>query len=179
MRHMAPYVRAWVVWGMVPLAVWGGAPSTACICANGRLKLSCSHRCGARHTHEIGEQHGSLEAAVSCGDHEHACCCVHAHDDHVADCEGAAAHDCCNPTESGGPPGTGVSSRGCCKPIGSLVATLSSVVKAVAPVEASPATLDAATYLFHGDQTTTAHSWRGADTGPPVDLVVTLGRFLI
>jgi hypothetical protein len=178
MRHKAPYVRAWVVWGMVLLALWGGAPSTACICANGSLKLSCSHRCVARHAHETGEQHGALCTAGSRGD-EHACCCVGAHDEHVAGCEGEGAHDCCNSTEFGGPPGTGISSRGCCKPIESLVATLSSVVKAAAPFEASSAPLHTAARLFHGGHTASAHSWRGADTGPPVDLVVTLGRFLI
>jgi len=53
------------------------------------------------------------------------------------------------------------------------------VVKVAAPVELSLATIPTPASLFHGGHVLGAHSWREANSGPPVDLVVTLGRFLI
>ena len=177
MNRLRKQLSSWVVWGMVPLAVWGGTPSTACVCANGRIKLFCSHRC------EGGHEHSQPADAESCGTHQQACCCGDSCDDHAASSEAAldgdGGHDCCNSPGGNCQPGSGISSRGCCTPVRSLTTTSSQVVKVAAPVELSLATIPAPACLFHGGHVRGAHSWRQVNTGPPVDLVVTLGHFLI
>lgn len=186
MNVLGKRCSSWVVWGMIPLAVWGGMPSTACVCANGRIKLFCGHRCGADHHHggpalanSYDGHSNPYEGHRSDDGYRQACCCGEVRDEQVARSEGAQEYDCCNSEVVGGLPGQGVSSRGGCTPIGSLVATLPSEVKAPAPVEKSPATPQVATGLFHGGYLTASPSSFDSDTGPPVDLVVTLGRFLI
>jgi len=170
-----------VVCGMVLLAVRGGMPSTACICANGRIKLVCSHRCGTNH------HHGDVADLVGCATDHYSCCCAETCDEHLgsrqdaADCVGGAAvvHDCCNPSGQRGLTGDGISSRGGCSPVASLVTTLSELGKATPRIESPLAQVPVATKRFYGGPVAAAHYFNEPSTGPPGDLVVTLGRFLI
>lgn len=143
-----------IIWGMIPLALAGAMPSTACICANGDVKLFCSHRAAER---------------APTG---HACC---EHGREAAVGSAPAHHDCCNTEDDG----EGVGAIPChCTPVFVAPATRP-IVASVAvdfelTAEAHTPAIEPLPPISHPAAAFVAH-----ETGPPVDLTVTFGRLLI
>ncbi|HET6879450.1 MAG TPA: hypothetical protein VFI31_04825 [Pirellulales bacterium] len=102
MIFLRTQLSAAIAWAMIPLAAWAGLPSTACVCANGHVKLFCQHALVQKHP----------STAESCSKN----CCGHEavglENDHDADCCGGGF--CCHGTKSENP---GIASKACCKPI--------------------------------------------------------------
>lgn len=70
-RRTTRHRCALVVWTMLPLTVWSGMPSTACVCANGQFMLFC-HRCLAG---ELRRPHSSCcSSGATPLNGQHSCC---------------------------------------------------------------------------------------------------------
>lgn len=167
MSYLRTQLSALVVWGMIPLSVWAGAPGTACLCASGQFKLFCAHDHHATH----------LDAL-----HDNGCCAAgHASDAHCQQCAVAAEErggehegDCCQHDAS---PGDGVRARSCCQPVLNALSMVSSPVSA--PDHHAPAvTVEVA------EPPAIACLARSVeavdfDTGPPQDRIIAFGHLLI
>jgi hypothetical protein len=175
-RSLGRRFSAGVIWAMIPLAAWGGMPTLSCAC------LDC--HCGA--TCEFASHGTANPAAANPSDtvdsHNQTGCCSCCG---CANCQCAAGCCCCQmkkfaskaPTcKHEGAPGFSQSQDGCKTSVSTVTAirptlvALNShqpwVVAIFPPISASQSnrTLDRADPL---------------NTGPPVDLVLTLGRLLI
>ena len=163
--HIArSYRSTLIVWGMIPLAAWAGAPSTACLCADGGIKLVCSHPgCGAHDEHE----HDS---------HCHSHCCgagaaleADRSVEH-ADCCGAGEHD-------SGEDRDGVHAKTGCTPI--LMAPSLAPKVATATCDSAPAIVVAAPEIAAPAAVRHARDVAEHDTGPPLDRVILFRSLLI
>jgi hypothetical protein len=157
---------------MIPLAAWAGLPSTACLCANGGIKLVCSHsRCGANQ-HAGREDHSALNHRASCCSH---CCGASstieaAESAEVADC--CAGHDAPDLAHE-----SSIHSKACCKPI--LSAPSMAPKGAKAPHDATLAIAASDFNLNGAAQTHVHHVAPVFDTGPPPDRVILFRSLLI
>ena len=156
-----------VAWGMIPLALWAGLPSTACVCANGKVKLVC------RHAH-LAASHESDEH-----DHgRHACCCeaIEAVEDSISretDCCGGAS---CR--RGAAEDSQGIGSQACCKPI--LAAPSVAPKSAAAPCcDQAPAVGACVAEIGALDCPAFARVPEELDTGPPLDRVIVFRSLLI
>lgn len=153
-----------VAWGMIPLALWAGLPSTACICANGQLKLVCRH------------------SAPICAsdDHEsdvHSCCEMHeanaeSDSDQEADC--CSSGMCCHAAAQGEP---GIGSKACCKPI--LAAPSLASESANVSCDQAPAAVALVVEIGALECPAFARDVAEVDTGPPLDRVIVFRSLLI
>lgn len=168
MSYLRTQFSAVVVWGMIPLAVWAGAPSSGCLCASGQFKLFCAHDHHAPH----------LDAS-----HDSGCCAVgQASDAHCQQCavdleqrHGEHEGDCCqHGSES---PGDGVRARSCCQPVLNALSMVSAPVSApdhdapavAVEVAEPPAIACLARFVEAVD----------FDTGPPQDRIIAFGHLLL
>ncbi|HJT35706.1 MAG TPA: hypothetical protein VJ783_27000 [Pirellulales bacterium] len=159
-------MSAVVVWGMIPLAVFVGMPSTGCLCANGQFKLFCGHR--------------NQSAAVLIGSAHAGCCAAHHADEADCDCclaPKAAEHqaDCCQ--HGAGLPGEGMQSRTCCQPVFNPVSM--SPVAVSAPCDdlliLTVCLIETGAIAYPA----VAAEVGEFDTGPPLDRVVAYRHLLI
>ena len=153
-----------IAWGMIPLAAWAGLPSTACLCADGGIKLVCSHPgCSEHAGHEYEAGSGShccgadaaLEADPSV---EHADCC------------GAAEHDSDEHRD-------GVHAKAGCTPI--LMAPSVAPKGASTACDSAPAIVVAAPDLAAPAAVCLPRDVAELDTGPPLDRVIVFRSLLI
>lgn len=162
-----------VAWGMIPLALWAGLPSTACVCANGQLKLVCRHAAAGATGHHVAHPSSAAEAGDS-----HSCCC----EGHDAVAELDAAHDadccgggmCCHGASSDK---AGIGSKACCKPVltaPSLAPESTSVV-----CDQTPALLDLVEEREPLVRASFNRDVAEVDTGPPFDRVIVFRSLLI
>src|SRR5487761_1114743 len=162
MNRIRTQLSAVVVWGMIPLAVFAGLPSTGCLCANGQFKFFCAHRCSSP-TREVAG-HAGYRA------HEHAAadgsCCVAAVNEHEGDCcqHGATL------------PGDGMQSRSCCQPV--FNAPSLSPVAVSAPDDHSPCLTVCLAETGAIAHPAAAPDTAEFDTGPPLDRVVAFRHLL-
>ena len=153
-----------VLLGMIPLAVFSGIPATACYCANGNLRLVCGGQYAA--VRADWPQCGSAFAKP-----EQSSCCQHAHQ--AADAPGSAVD--CSQSGHDSPQPVGK----CCKEISKVLTT--TVASATLPA------IDWQVFAVVPAEIVTSHvrlSLRNAelervDSGPPIDLVITLHAILI
>ncbi|HEV7225528.1 MAG TPA: hypothetical protein VGN42_22675 [Pirellulales bacterium] len=154
---------------MIPLALWAGLPSTACVCANGRLKLVCRHLAGG-----CGKSHATA-------DHDSVCnsmCCAsdaalaEADSDHDVDCcgGGLCRHDAA-------PGGTGIGPKACCKPI--LTAPGIAPQTVSLSCDQTPAIVAAVEEIGAIVHPALAAETAEFDTGPPLDRVIVYRSLLI
>ena len=162
-----------VAWGMIPLALWAGLPSTACVCANGRLKLVCRHVAGG----PAGHHAAHLSSAADAGGC-HSCCCE-GHDavtefdsDRDADCCGGGV--CCYGASSRE---AGVGSKACCKPI--LTAPSVAPESTNVACDQTPALGDLVEDLEPLARASFSRDVAEVDTGPPLDRVIVFRSLLI
>lgn len=159
-------LSAAVAWGMIPLALWSGMPSTACVCANGHIKLFCQQLLGGAQSHLAA---GLLNGCKST-------CCSHeaqlAEAKQTSDCCGGGF--CCHGAPSAK---AGLGSKGCCKPI----LTAPSVAPQIASVPCDQAPGLAAVVREIGAIVHPAIAFEPAefDTGPPLDRVIVFRSLLI
>ena len=165
MRSFRTRQSAAIIWGMIPLAVWAGLPRTACVCANGQIKLVCRHVA----TSHMPDDHESDRHSCCVDTHEVA---AEADSDHEADC--CSSGSCCHGAAQGEP---GIGSKACCKPI--------LAVPSLAP-ESTTVTCDQALAVVSlvddiGALYRPAFSRDVAevDTGPPLDRVILFRSLLI
>jgi hypothetical protein len=155
---------------MIPLAAWAGMPSTACICANGHLKLFCAHL----QSGEVDAQrHGSCTSSC-CGDSlvgDADLCDDHA--EHEADCCGGGF--CCHGATPDKP---GVGSKTCCNPILTSPSVAPEVVSLPSPQQAVAIAAVAPEVggLLHSAFTVDVAAF---DTGPPLDRAIVFRSLLI
>lgn len=159
-----------IAWGMIPLALWAGLPSTACVCANGQIKLVCRHVAAGHST-----------ASRFSDDHESEChsCCHEMHEaiaesdsDHEADCCGRGL--CCYGAAQGEP---GIGSKACCKPI--LAAPSLAPESATVTCDHPPAFVALVDEIGAIDLPAFAQDVAEVDTGPPLDRVIVFRSLLI
>ena len=163
-----------IAWGMIPLAIWAGLPSTACVCANGQLKLVCRHAAGGSvKDHSIASQSSS--------DHEDGChssCCETHSDiaevdlDHDADC--CSSGSCCHSAASGV---SGAGSKACCKPI--LTAPSVAPELASGPCDQTLAVVSVVDEAGAPASPSLTQDVAELDTGPPLDRVIVFRALLI
>lgn len=168
MSHLRTRLSAVVVWGMMPLAAWAGAPSSGCLCASGQFKLFCGH-----------DHHATQDDTL----HDTDCCgAEHASEAHFQPCivevespGSSHAGDCCQHGATS--PADGVRGRSACQPILNALSMIS------APV--SPPGDDAPTIAVQIVEPPAVASLNRAaeavdfDTGPPHDRVVAFRHLLI
>ena len=158
-------LSAFIVWGMIPLAVYAGLPSTGCLCANGQFKFFCSHRYQSVAVQVLsGRAAGCAEEQISA---DCSCCSAAIGAEHE--------DDCCQ--HGGALPGNGIQSQRCCQPVLSAP-NLSWVVVA------SPSDRSLCLTVCHVETGAIAHSAVAVetikfDTGPPLDRVVAFRHLLI
>lgn len=151
-----------VAWAMIPLAAWTGMPSTACLCANGHVKLFCQHALA---------KHGPSTPA-SCSES----CCPHESegiaDDHDVGCCGGGI--CGHDQQSDN---AGIGSKACCKPILSAPSVAPQVVNV--PFEQAPAVIQVAEEIGALVHPLIIADLAEINTGPPLDRVVVFRSLLI
>lgn len=155
-NRVARRLRAFVLWAMVPLAVFGGRPVLGCLCADGSYKTSCPMlRDAIEHRNR------------SC--RESACCALRNCDNEDADC-------CQAKTTTAEPL---LVNPQCCHPV--VQAPVLPPLGDVASVtENQQLNLMAATVEADSLVSPRGHSRVDHDTGIPTpDLVVTLRRLII
>lgn len=147
--------RAAVIWLMAPLALWSGLPFSACICADGHYELFC-----AAHS----RQASASAACCSCCPTAKSCC----------------KHSTCCASSEGGADRCASNGNSCCTQVGRV--TFVPPASAAAPImdcHALAIILPVADVTAHMTVRTLASRIFALDTGPPLDLVVTLQRFVI
>ena len=160
MKPSRTRIAALMSWGMIPLALWSGLPTTACQCPDGSIKLFCSGVYQAVIQHASANSKTAAEVRRSV----HKNCC-HA--------KATRPPSCCDHPSSGKPCGK-------CKAIGRTATT---VVELVSP----PGFDDQASGLYALDLSFApsaqpvifSRNVELLDTGPPVDLVLVHHSFLI
>lgn len=169
MRSSRTRLSAGIAWGMIPLALWAGLPSTACLCANGQLKLICRHLPAGETSHAGGVHHAN--PASSCCHSDADLSEPHADEAH-ADCCGAGPGDR-DPT----PSGSGVASKAGCKPI----LTAPSAAPKLAKSACDRSLVVQAVVERQGALTRPLFALDAAelDTGPPLDRVIVFRSLLI
>lgn len=160
-----------IAWGMIPLAVWSGLPSTGCLCADGVQRLFCPNL-------HLGVPRwaGTSPATISGGEG----CCLHPGQPvgrPPAEClvRSHAQQGYCGRCGATRPAG----SRPCCTPTFTAPATMPA--SAVLPLAAEQG-MDlhtAALDVPHTYPAPVASKTVSLDTGPPVDLAITLCRLVI
>lgn len=164
MRSFRTRCSAVVAWVMIPLAAWAGMPSTACVCANGYMKLFCG--CQGKALKTADRQQSDCQSA----------CCSH----NAAEADASHASDCCaGGTCCRGAPlrGPGIASKACCRAI--LTAPSMAPRATSAPNDQTPSVLaivepaDAVAPCWF---VTAAAEF---DTGPPLDRVIVFRSLLI
>ena len=155
-----------VAWAMIPVAAWAGMPSTACVCANGHVKLFCAHGAAIAKPHDHQAALGCMSSCCTSGAYADADC------EHDADCCGGGY--CCHGAKAGT---SDVSSKACCRPI--LTAPSVAPQTFSVPSEQAPAVIVVAEEIG-----TLAHPSFIADlaeinTGPPLDRVIVFRSLLI
>ena len=161
-------LSAVIAWGMIPLALWAGLPSTACVCANGQLKLVCRHLAGG-----CGKNHATADHDSVCNSN----CCgsgtgrAEADSDHVDCCGGGL---CRHDAASGG---TGIGSKACCKPILTAPSVAPEIVSL--SCDQAPAVIALAEEIGAIIQPSFAAEDVEFDTGPPLDRVIVFRSLLI
>jgi len=148
---------------MIPLAAWAGMPSTACVCANGQMKLFCGHRAAVAKA--------AVDDEPPC---ESACCGGLAETDssQVSDCCGGGA--CCHGGKSNE---AGIHGKACCRQISTAPG-----ISPKATVEASDesaASFAVVERLGMFARPLFRASAVEFDTGPPLDRVVVFRSLLI
>lgn len=166
MRSFRTRCSAVAAWVMIPLAAWAGAPSTACVCANGRVKLFCSHGTPPAKTGVHDDTHCESDCCgESCGE-------IESSDD--SDCCGKGA--CCHGAKSSEP---GIASKACCRPI----LTPPSIAPKAAKAPDDQTLCVVAVVELGSSLTPTSSSYDRAlfasDTGPPLDRVILFRSLLI
>ena len=162
-----------VAWGMIPLALWAGLPSTACVCANGQIKLVCRHAAGGS-----AGQHIAHPSSPADADACHLCCCE-GHEavaeldaDHDADCCGAGM--CCHGASSDE---AGIGSKACCKPV--LTAPSVAPESTSVVCDQTPALVGLVEELEPLVRASFSRNVAEVDTGPPLDRVIVFRSLLI
>ena len=154
-----------VLLGMLPLAVFSGIPATACFCANGQLKLFC----GGDYAATKAPSHESSSPLV----HPAKCssCCGHAHD---ARCANNSVAECCHRGHSSSQP-----CGKCCTQISKVLTTTVASASMPAIDLQVFAVLPAEVVVSHACLSLRNAQLERVDTGPPIDLVITLRTLLI
>ena len=147
-----------VAWAMIPLAAWAGMPSTACVCANGHVKLFCQHA--------LAQKHSSARSGCASS------CCPHETGEADADCCGGGF--CCHGSK---PESAGISSKSCCQPILSAPSVAAQVVSV--PCEQAPAVIDVAEEIGALVHPSFIADLAEINTGPPLDRVIVFRSLLI
>jgi hypothetical protein len=148
-----------VAWAMMPLAIWAGMPSTACVCANGRLKLFCQYVLGAKLP---------ALAATGCT----ADCCNGVAADHDADCCGGSfcGHGGTSAT-------TAIGAKSCCNPI--VGAPIVAPRTVHVPCDQAPAIVAVVQEIGPLVHPSFFQDVAEFDTGPPLDRVIVFRSLLI
>lgn len=169
-------VSAVIVWGMIPLAILAGTPSTGCFCASGRFMLLCAHGqqvvAGPHANHDVAGDDccaGDDFAADDLGGGECQLCSTDVHS------RGEPEGDCCQHGDAS--PSDGVGSRSCCQPV------LNALSMGSAPMSA-PADGASAAVADCFEPPAVAHFSIAAyrvdfDTGPPLDRIIVFRHLLI
>lgn len=170
MKALRNCTRRSIVWGLIPVAIFAGLPSTACQCADGRIKLVCTHLYQRAIVSEQDacqfavDEHGCCHSSASCSGEEPATCCAN-----------SAAGDCCDGCAAPGLNGR----HSCCTPVFTAPSAKPAVVAAPA-LERHLGLLPPLPAFRLQRLNAFVHFQRHAhDTGPPVDLVITLCCLLI
>lgn len=155
---------ALVAWAMVPVAALASFPSTACVCANGRVKLVCAH-------------------SASCAPHDHegpcgtSSCCGSAEVDSAGEPDCCGGGICCRGAKSGNTANTWITTPvPSCQPISSLPGVASE--DAFADFSAAIALT-----IICREIAPTPSFWVAdvaeLNTGPPLDRVIVFRSLLI
>ena len=159
-------LSASVAWGMIPLALWAGMPSTACVCANGHLKLFCQHLLGSA-KHQPAANHEAGCNSSCCGEAADL-----AESDKDSDCCGGGF--CCHGAGSQKP---GIGSKTCCQPI--LTAPSAAPKMVSVPCEQAPAAVTVVQEVGAIVHPSVIFDAAEFDTGPPLDRVIVFRSLLI
>jgi hypothetical protein len=165
MRFCRNQIGAAIMWGMIPLALWGGLPGTGCICANGQYKFFCAGSLG-----RVGCDSGRNAASAS---QSAGCTCPHCRG--IATTDAAeTSHACChNDRGQGDPAGK------CCHLVARSLATVSAEVAPPTTDALVVAILPPALNLSLVVLSTVSKHVEQIDTGPPIDRVILLRCLLI
>jgi hypothetical protein len=165
MRSLRKHLHKTVLLGMLPLAAFSGMPATSCFCANGHLKLFCAGHYAASKAHS--QNCGSPLAHQA----KHPSCCGQAHD---AGADTDSVADCCQSRHGSSPPcGT------CCKQIAKVLTTTVASASMPAVDLQVFAVVPAEVVVSHAFLSLRNAQLERIDTGPPIDLVITLRTLLI
>lgn len=157
-------LSAAVAWGMIPLALWAGMPSTACVCANGHLKLFCQHLLGGKTHHETADHEAGCNSSCCGADLAEA--------DAASDCCGGGF--CCHGAYSGKP---GIGSKTCCQPILTAPSAAPKMVSVPCDqVQVMVTVVHEIGAIVHPSFVIDAAEF---DTGPPLDRVIVFRSLLI
>jgi len=161
-----------VIWAMIPLAVASGIPTVSCACVDCHCGSACAFgKCGSAGGDAVESTHQACHCPCCCGGHcSGACCCCGC-------CKGKQGTS--NASTSQHPAGKGFGappSNNCRVSIAAVVCIPTTMVTAdkqlVLVVDLFSATPSFGT-LWGVDRTAEI------DSGPPVDLVLTLNRLVI
>lgn len=148
---------------MIPLAVWAGMPSTACVCANGHVKLFCQQGSAAQHA----ASHHTACSSNCCGHDE-----AEADSDLDTDCCGGGF--CCHGANAGK---AGISSKAYCKPV--LTAPSVAPETVSVPLNQSPAIAAVVEQVGALVRPSFTADVAEFNTGPPLDRVIVFRSLLI
>jgi hypothetical protein len=185
MRNARRTLRCSTFWGMIPLALLAGLPTTSCFCADGGFKLFCGgHVAGAQTSASDSHVPSSNAQSGKVAQHCPACpakdgaaddSAARASETQTANGDLALSDSCCS---TGQPPVSG-SPTECCRLVESTTGTLTSVVPLpdlnalgfanVVEIVSAPRLVAAAL----------ARSFDVFEIGPPVDRVIVHCSLLI
>jgi hypothetical protein len=158
-----------VVWAMVPLAVLGGVPTVSCACVN----CHCEAACGSN-------MHGAAKSCLDSGSSRQAgccsCCCGHCSGGPGCCCQGKNVAHHAPPAAHQAGTGFEAQHNGCRTSVS--VVTAIQTTKVVVS-DHQPLTADVLTLNFPTRPIWSLDRTGEFNTGPPVDLVVTLQRLVI
>lgn len=163
--------RAIVAWAMVPLAVLSGRPVSGCICADGHYEPVCRAALCAGSNSTAGPRNSTSCCGCSC-------CGQTLSDQSPSRCKDRTS--CCQKAGALHPADGRSLSKKCCTPVVGIQAVVKAKVEratsnaVVHSLDVLAPIASVADVQTHGPAWIVPH-----DTGPPVDLVITLRRLLI
>jgi len=162
MLSLGKHLRIKIVSGMILLAIFASLPATSCYCADGHLKLFCAG-------HYAPSQAPNAPSQAPAGKSEHSSCCKCEQSTGSAD----SVSDCCHGNNHGKPCGK------CCQEVSKSLTTTVASVSMPALDSHVFAVLPAEVVVPHAFLSLRNAQLERIESGPPVDLVITLRTLLI
>lgn len=150
-----------LVWAMAPAIVWAGVPSINCAC----VTCQCGARCSFDPRSGSGDTSTCRHADCSCAGTSHCCC--------KATLVAATVSSCPHPSESG----FDKSDQGGCRSSVKLLTGIRTNI--VVADDDQPLAIDLPAATVQNQARRSFDRTDALNTGPPVDLVVTLRHWII